>query len=347
MHKYGKPSGPLIEHKQAFFKENEERLQQMLALAETYAKQPPRTACKNCEHSLGKPDFVQHGVGYALCERCGHLNGLHEDTQAFCAALYTEDDGKAYGTTYMTAEREAYASRLRDIYLPKAEFLVEALREVGADPTTLRYTDMGAGSGYFVGALKMLGLAEVRGLDVSSSQIDFGNAMLDAQLLACHELEATPDLVTSLETEVVSFIGVLEHLPNPRAVLAAVAANSAIRFMYFSVPLYSVSVLLELANPDVMPRQLCGGHTHLYTESSIDHFCSEYGFTRRSEWWFGSDMVDFFRTLSVRLGRPEAGPHATELLADAFPGLIDDLQLALDKRHFCSEVHMLVENKGR
>ena len=343
--RYGKPAGPLLEQKQSFFTENDVRLAEARRWAALYAEQPPRTACKNCRAPLGGPDFVKLGVGYAACARCGHLNGLHEDTADYCAALYTEDGGESYGRTYGSKDRAAYDKRRDDIYVPKARFLAEALASLGEDPAGLSYADFGAGSGYFVAALTSLGLANVTGYEVSESQVRLANAMLGEQIVTLHGPEESVELAQSVRAGVVGMIGVLEHLRDPRAMLTALSANPEVRYLFFSVPLYSVCVHIETAFPNVMPRQLTAGHTHLYTESSIDWFCDEFGFERTAEWWFGTDLVDLYRSLLVSLRADPDTTGAADHFDAAFRGAIDATQMALDERRLSSEVHMLLAKR--
>ena len=99
---------------------------------------------------------------------------------------------------------------------------------------------------------------------------------------------------------------------------------------------------MELTHPRVFPRQLSGAHTHLYTAKSITHLCDEFGFKPIAEWWFGTDMVDFYRNLLVTLADNSQSPEIVDLCARMIKPVIDDLQLALDKRHLSSEVHMLL-----
>ena len=347
MIEYGKPSGPLLAHKQGFFAENRARLAEMARLAGIYAAQPRRGRCKNCEGPLGGPDFVKLGVGYALCPACGHLNGCHEDTPEFCAAVYTDDGGAAYGATYAEADRAAYFRRVEDIYEPKARFLARALEERGESLAATAVADFGAGSGYFVAALRRAGAGRAVGFEVSERQAALGRAMLgDAAAMVVHGLDDTARLAAETDAGLVSMIGVLEHMRSPRQVLAALAANPGVRHVYFSVPLFSACVFLEMAFPGVFPRQLAGGHTHLYTESSIDHFCREFGFRRAAEWWFGTDMVDVYRNLLVSLADNPETAGAAPLWERSLKPALDDMQLAMDRRRLSSEVHMLLAKEG-
>ena len=342
MIRYGKPSGALLEHKTAFFEQNDDLLAENERIAEIYARQPRREACKNCLHPLGQKDFTKLGIDCMICSRCGHLNGAHEDTEEFCAAIYTEGDGAAYAKNYSESDQEAFGKRVKDIYLPKAEFLSDALRELSIPPDETPITDIGAGSGYFVAAAREAGFASVHGFEVSRTQVDLANKNLGEGSVTLHSLDEIEEIVDGLETPVVSLIGVLEHLRDPRALLKAVKRNSKVEYLYLSLPLFSMTVMIELLFPKIMQRHLAGGHTHLYTESSIDWICGEFGYERVSEWWFGLDLVDLHRTFAVSLQQVDASGRATDIWSDKFLAALDAMQLALDEKRMSSEVHILL-----
>ena len=63
----------------------------------------------------------------------------------------------------------------------------------------------------------------------------------------------------------------------------------------------------------------------------------EFGFDLDSEWWFGTDLPDMYRSILVSL--PES---LRERWTNTFAPSIDAMQLALDQRHQSSEVHQLL-----
>ena len=342
MKRFGKSSLDVLKIKQSFIDENERLKADQLRVTKFYCAQPRRKTCKNCEAPLSEVTFVKLDVEYYVCPRCGHLNGAHDDTDEFCAAAYTDDFAQDYAGKYRSEDREAYRTRMRDIYVPKAEFLRDALQEAGHDPRELSITDIGAGSGYFIAALRSLGLNNAIGYEVSEAQIDFGNAMIGDTALRKHDLEGINDFVANADTDVVSLIGVLEHIRDPRGMLKAIRSNPRISYFYFSVPLFSATVFFEMMFPQIMQGQLAGRHTHLYTESSIDWFCQEFGFKRVSEWWFGSDMMHLFRHMSVRIGQQGQSEQALTLWQNSILPALDAMQLAMDEKCLSSEVHMLL-----
>jgi len=340
--RFGKSAQDVLGFKKDFFDSNDKLRADLLRINQLYAAQPRRSRCKLCDKTLpDKVKFEKHGVGYLFCARCGHLNGAHEDTPEFCAAIYSDDDGRGYAKTYHSGDRDAYFKRVEQIYVPKAKFLIDALREDGADPEKARYADLGAGSGYFVAALKASGLQHVTGYEVSAAQVDLAAHMLAGRFVEQHELDALEGLVQGLQSDVVSMIGVLEHVRHPRNILMKLKANLNVKYLYISVPLFSISPFLEMAFPEVMPRHLVAAHTHLFTDSSLGWMAEEYGMTRIAEWWFGADIMDLFRSVAVTLDKSPTAREMNGLWHDTFAPLLDELQLVIDKRKQSSEVHAL------
>jgi len=348
MKRYSKPLGKLLDFKQEFFNSNDAKLGEFKRVALAYRSQPRRVKCKNCDNSMEfhpAECFTKLGVDYAFCARCGHLNGAHEDTEAFCRSLYSNDSGESYAENYSAADIQQYQKRVAEIYTPKAEFLKEALAEVAAP--TVRLADFGAGAGYFVAAAKRCGFSDSIGYEPSETLVNLGNTMIGGGSIMRHDLGDLVALIERCDATVASLIFVLEHLQMPREVLRALSRNKQIRYVFFSVPIFSPAAVVESVFPEVMPRNLVAGHTHLYTEDSIQCFCEEFGFERLSEWWFGLDMTDFYRSVLVSLGKADT-PNAPlrAYWTSHFLPLIDKLQGVLDEGHACTEVHMLLGKKN-
>jgi len=341
---FGKTSSSLLNQKTSFFKDNDLHLKKQRDIAELYAQQPRREQCMNCVSQLGaSADFTKDQVGYVLCDNCGHLNGMNQDTDAFCEALYTQDDGKSYAQVYDSADIDSYNYRTTSTYIPKANFLQTSLMANQINPYDLEYLDFGAGTGYFVSALKKTGLRNVAGTEVSKTQVELGNAMIGEDILKMHQMKDSEKILATTNAKVVSMIGVLEHVQNPHTLVTAISENPNIEFFYISVPTFSLSSYLEMLSPNVFNRQLSCAHTHLYTEDSLVHLASEFDLNIIGEWWFGTDMVDVFRHIMVNLEQQGASEKLVNLWKQDFVPLIDSMQLEVDKRKYSSEVHMLFQ----
>ena len=347
MKRYSKPLGKLLDFKQEFFNSNDSKLKEFKRIASLYRSQPRRVKCKNCDKAmdfLPSTCFTKLGVDYSFCSQCGHLNGAHEDTEVFCRSLYSDDLGENYAENYSAVDSQQYQNRVAEIYIPKARFLKDALAEAGEPP--VRLADFGAGAGYFVAAAKECGFSDATGYEPSETLVDLGNAMIGSRNLIRHDLAELVSLIERSDATVASLIFVLEHVQAPRAVLRALSQNERIKYVFFSVPIFSPAALFESAFPEIMPRNLVAGHTHLYTDRSIQCFCDEFGFERLSEWWFGLDMTDLYRSVLVSLQKADSRSALLQTYwTEQFMPLIDKLQTVLDEAQACTEVHMLLGKK--
>lgn len=344
--RFGKESASYRRTKELFYNPgaNEYYLKERRRLDSLYRRQPPRKSCKNCDGPIAGVSFTVLDVDFVICRRCGHLNGVHQDTPEFCRAVYSEANHAAQ--IYGDKNIDAYLKRVDTIYKPKIEFLLEALKDEGSDPTALGYADLGAGSGHLVAAMLRSGLERARGYEVSSEQVALGNTMLGRQALEGVGLDKTVDVAATVQADVVTMVFSLEHFERPRDILRALKNNRSIRYLMVAVPLFSPATAVESAFPAVMPRQLGLGHTHLYTESSLNWLYREFGLRPIGEWWFGSDAFDIHRTIAVALAKADPGGTLVERWSEMFLPVLDELQFAFDRRKLSSEVHVVLAKDG-
>lgn len=344
--KYGKSSLDIWDINTSFLKEDDSLLQENLRLVEIYSSQPQRMICKNCSAQLTKILFTKQGIDYYLCENCNHLNGAYEDTDEYAKNVYLNEK-TAYASYYNSENKKSYINRVKNIYTPKATFLIDCLKNEGENYKQLGYCDIGAGTGYFVYALKHeMGLNKVIGYEISKKQVDLANKMLGAPLIKCNELEELPSILKNCESDIISMIGVLEHLNEPNKALQELADNPKVRFLYLLLPLFSYNVFFEYLNQDCFNRHLSGGHTHLYTHESISYFCNKFGFDVVGEWLFGTDVVDLFRFFYIKMKKLGCTSQMQKIFTEKFSiAIIDELQEVMDRSEFCSEIHVLLRKK--
>lgn len=346
--KFGKSFLDILDLKQAFFEDNDRLLARAIQHAELYLRQPRRTHCKVCAGTLPTTGLLRkHGIDYALCDVCGHLNGLHEDTDDFISQIYAADGGAEYAETYAAADRSEYHDRRDKIYTPKADFLLEVLEAVdGVQPTSLRIADMGAGAGYFVSALRTRGVADVHGYEVGQAQVELANQVMEDAPVSIVDLAELVELTRASRVDLLSFIGVLEHLQDLRGALRAIVENRDVEYVYTSLPMFAPTVFNEAAFPGVMPRHLAGGHTHLFTHDSLSHLENEFSLERLGAWWFGTDVLDYFRSVAVSLRAAGATDEAMSAWTAMFSPLVDGMQLAMDRVRAGSQVHLVYRRGG-
>lgn len=327
-----------MDSKKDYFVNNDKLLSIELNINSLYSKQPIRIHCKLCLALLpSSVDFHSHGVDYIFCDDCSHLNGKHDDTQEFINSLYIKDNGSEYSIDYVDPN---WIQRVSDIYSPKVDFLLNTFKQ-----DTFKLLDAGCGCGYFVFAALNKNIA-ASGFDVSKSMVDFGNDLLNNNFksvpLSLVNEQGFYDKIINSDANVISAIGVIEHLRDPHKFFDAFNKSRA-QYIYYSVPMFSFSSALENIFQEVYPRQLSGGHTHLFTEKSLKKLNSYMHVNSIAEWRFGTDSLDLFRHLIVMLEKRNSSKKFLELMKYELSSKLDIIQSVFDRSHFCSEIHCIAE----
>lgn len=260
MKKFGKSYENIAQFKNSFVSDNVKHLGENTKIGEIYKQQPKREKCKICKRKITNSKvFVSHGIQYSICELCGHINGAYQETDDFTHKIYENIN---YGENYYVESLEIFKKRMEEIYLPKVQFMEEIFEEENIEYKDLQYLDVGAGSGYFVGALCNKGLNAL-GIEISSIQVEYGNKMLGSNYLKKIDENLIAKYILEAKEQVISFIGVLEHVVDLDGILEALSKNENIKYIYFSVPMFSYSVMWEATHPNVFNR-LLGGGTYSY-----------------------------------------------------------------------------------
>ena len=345
--RYGKSVGDIIKIKSDFFEKNEDMLRLSAHQADALLMQPKRTQCKICHGPIGEAAgqevlYESQRMRYFQCPVCGHVNAEYEDNEDFASRVYISDN---YLANYSEDDRQKYENRRDTIYIPKAGFLLEALEQDGMRKNDIKLLDDGAGSGYFVSAIRQLGVEQADGIEISEPQVQFANTMNGDDILT--QVDA-PDIASIIETakvNVITFIGVLEHITNLDDILEAVKKNKNVKYIYFSVPMFSMSCVFEAAHQHCYNRHAGGTHTHLFTDSSIAYMARRIGFEEYATWKFGSDMMDLYRMICVSLDQ-NGNTGLREKFSEKFLPMIDELQEVVDRHEEASEIHMILKRKS-
>ena len=339
---YGKSVGEILKIKNDFFEHNDKMLELSSHQADALLRQPERKVCKICGEPIsGEKLYTSQRMDYFLCGKCGHVNSRYEDTPDFAKAVYITDN---YEYNYSEADKAAYLNRMENIYIPKAKFLLDTLKGWGLGQEDIKLLDDGAGSGYFVRACQELGIRAL-GIEISKAQVEFANKMAEAEILRAVDSEAIAGIIEKADFNVLSGIGVFEHIINLDEILSAIRRNSNIEYVYLSVPCFSMSCVFEAANQHCYNRHAGGTHTHLFSDKSLEFMAEKMGFSVGRTWKFGSDMMDMYRMLCVSLDQ-NGNSALKEYFAPKFLNMIDDLQLVVDKNEFASEVHAILRRKA-
>lgn len=338
--KFSKPFGNLNSLKKSFFENNDGMLDMADGMADVLLMQPKRTKCKICGAKLGDKLFISHRIGYIECPECGHLNSECEDTDDFANAVYIEDD---YSKNYSAADKDSYIKRRDMIYIPKAEYLRDCLKHEGLEAEDVNILDVGAGCGYFVSAARSLGM-KANGIEVSDSEVSYCNKINGEDILTHIGLTDSIDHIRNTDANVVTAIGVLEHLVHLDENIEAIKANKNIKYVFASVPMFSFSSCFEVAFANGYNRHTGGTHTHLFTNESVGKMAERMGFEIAYEWRFGSDINDLYRFLMVSMQKNN-NAEFSQYFSEKFIPLMDELQQVIDKSEFSSELHFILKRR--
>ncbi len=339
--RFGKSFKDVDQIKKNFFFENNSLLKKQNKLNKLYISQPLRKKCKACNSNLKGKSFKNHKIRYIECKKCSHINGCYKDTKNFADKIYVNEK-VSYSKSYYEKNAKQFLIRQKKIYDPKANFLKKSFSNL----EKIKVLDIGAGSGYFVSSLIDKKFKKVEGFEVSKSQVNFGKKIFsiigkNENLLNNLSFQEIKTVVKKTNYNCISLIGVLEHMVDMSEIMNVIKKNKKIKYLYILVPMFSFICIVENLFDKIFNRHLGGGHTHLFTEKSLKKFMNKFGFSEHSSWWFGTDMHDFYRSVVVEMNKRNFTPLENE--ANNIKSEIDRLQLILDKKKICSEVHMLLK----
>ena len=272
--------------------------------------------------------LTSHYAKYTICKKCGHFNGINQDTEKFNKQVYSN---KSKSNLYLFYKKD-YKKRCKNIYLPKLKFLKKILRK------KFDLTDFGCGAGHF---LKICEQSKIKcsGFEFNSDSVKLGNKFLENSTINHLQIDEIYNKIENTNSKVISLLGVIEHLRFPNKVFDAFKKSNS-KYLFLSVPLSSFTVLVEHAFPNVFPRLLGGVHNNLYSPESINYILKKYKLKIIGEWWFGSDAMGLMR--SMLQNSKNKNKDYLKFFNHYCVSIVNDLQNIIDKKKLCDEVHLVI-----
>ena len=320
----------MLKIKKDFYLKNEQNLNKVLKINNIYKKQTKRKKCQNCGKKIVSKDFSSFNIDYIICRKCSHLNGKFENSHKFAYELYRGEKSKLYSLNY----KKDFKDRVKKIYRPKVKFLKKILKN------NFTLTDIGSGAGHFLKALELERIKS-QGFETSRHLVKISKKFLKQNQIKLIEFDKIYAAIRNSNSTCISLIGVLEHLSDPNLAIESFKKSKS-KYLFLSIPLFSLSTFLEHANPSIYPRQLGGSHTHLYTEKSLNFLFKKFNISIKGEWWFGTDIADLHRILTSNFSTKNSKLFFN-FFDFFFTNHMNEFQKILDKNKLCSEVHIILK----
>ncbi|MFA4833308.1 MAG: class I SAM-dependent methyltransferase [Patescibacteria group bacterium] len=264
--------------------------------------------------------FNVYGATYVKCEECSHYFVKKRPTKNALEEFYSKDN--QYQSTY--TDKKTVETRVQQVAMPKAEWVIQNFEKIyGRKPKSI--LDVGAGSGHFVSACKNLGIM-ANGVELSQAGRDFCKENFGFELSNKDFIEEWKEFA---DYEVITFWGVIEHVPYPLKMLDAAAKvlSGKEGLVVAEVPRWDCfSTAVQRIFPNSITRHLDPlGHINCFTDSSLATTFKKSNFDIVAAWYFGMDIYEFITQISYLLGENKI----IEKIGKYIPALQNRIDLAM------------------
>lgn len=253
--------------------------------------------CPICETSTrdSKLVFKVYGALYHQCSSCSHVFVLERPTRRSLDQFYSSD--AVYASTY--TDGLSLETRVRQVAIPKAKWMIEQFKDLyGRKPKSV--LDIGAGMGHFVHACKSLGV-EAYGVEPSRISRAYCPKEWNIKLVKS-------DWEAFGKVDIITFWGVLEHVPDPVEFLLRAKQLLCGRdtLVIAEVPRWrSLSTFVQRQGPNSIIRHLDPlGHIQFFTDKSLKRAFEDRGLMPVAMWYFGMDVYELVMQLAYYLRKP-------------------------------------------
>lgn len=280
----------------------------------------------------GKADFEGvlkvWNVQYVQCRDCSHVFLPKRLSDAVIENFYAKNE--AYAATYVDPE----VTRYRKDYVARPK--IEYVKQFAPQSGKVRWLDIGSGSGESVAVLQEDG-CEVVGLELSGASCAFAKTQYNVNLVR-QTLRDYAQTHTE-KFDVISFLGVLEHLSNPMEALeisARLLKPGGV--LAVQVPNYnSLSSRVQSAFPmNVIRHAEPVGHMMLFTESSLLRAFQLNKIEAEEVWYFGMDIHEFLNNLAFQDEKFQTSEIRNQLYDQ-----LNYLQMIIDRSKLSDAIFMV------
>ncbi len=249
---------------------------------------------------------IVFGAKYVQCPKCSHVYLIERPSKKSINNFYLGD--VTYAATY--TDKTSAESRLNAIAVPWLKWTLEVYeKQYGKKPQ--RILDVGSGAGHFVEACRRQGI-EANGIELSQSSREFAKNIWEIELDGRDFIEVWKEYEGY---DIVTFWGLLEHTPNPGALVDAaykiVSKSPNGGLVISKLPRWSsLSSAIQRLSTDTIIRHLDPmGHIMAFTDASAAEVYFRNGFKPVAAWYYG---MDIYETLMQLGNKVNSYKHFTE-----------------------------------
>lgn len=303
------------------------KIKQIVEFLKTSKKSIPQKSCYICGESSSKEIAQIYGFSYLKCLTCNHF---------YTSFRYSEEDiqefykTNSYWSQITYANKETCLYRREDVAKPKFEYIQSFKKEKGL------WIDIGSGIGDLLSVASENNW-KVMGLELSDTSRKFCQDFFGIELLPfdfkefCHHYENLTGQI-----DVISILGVLEHLIDPMTTLFQV------RKMLKKGGLIAVQVpngnsltsMLQALYPHNVFRHMSPcEHFMLFSKQSLLKALESTGFEAKGMWFHGMDFYEWLNHMILS--------NEKVLNSDFYTHLYDnmnELQYVLDRQELSDRI---------
>ena len=270
--------------------------------------------CYVCNGKKTRKVSKFYGINYVKCQKCNHVFTDRRLSDQGLKKYYSEDE-HYFNEAYT---KKSIINMRKNIFRPKIKFIKKYTKGKN-------WLDIGSGDGTAVAIAKLAGFRS-SGIEMSKTAREFAKKY--------HKVELQDKTLENFVIEntkkwnVVSFFGVLEHVPNPTQMVRL--ANNLLAkdgIIALELPNYNslstyVQKLSKIPDRHLIPY----AHIMMYTIKSAQYILEKNGFKPIAVWFYGMDMIEFFKHIS-RKDKDFAKSELSDLLIkklNALQGIFDE-----------------------
>lgn len=227
------------------------------------------------------------GINYLKCQNCSHVYTNKRLSGEELSKFYSKNK-KYFQQVYTNTK----ILKLRvKIFAPKIDYIKKFSKGKS-------WLDVGSGDGTAVYVARKKGF-QATGIEISETARNFAKKYRNLKLHG----EPLDEFVKTIpkKWDVISFFGVIEHLPQPMAVLKL--SNYALKkngLVVLEVPNYNslstkVQDLSKLVDRHLVPY----AHIMMFTQRSANYALIKTGFKPIATWFWGQDFLEVVKYLNT------------------------------------------------